>query len=101
MGILPFYHAFAVIVIMNLALRVGVSVVSMPRFDLVKFLELASKFKATFVLIFFFSFKSFHENFIHLFSFFFFFFKDICILCHQSSWRLQNILLWKNMISQQ
>ena len=34
MGVLPFFHAFAIIVVMNLAIYTGAKVISMARFDL-------------------------------------------------------------------
>ena len=39
-GILPFYHIYGMVVIMSGALRVGATIVTMPRFDLEQFLEL-------------------------------------------------------------
>lgn len=40
MGCLPFFHIYGMQVIMNTALAAGGTVVTMPRFDLVQFLEL-------------------------------------------------------------
>ena len=39
-GVLPFFHIYGMTVIMNLGLRHGTTVVTMPRFDLAQFLEL-------------------------------------------------------------
>jgi acyl-CoA synthetase (AMP-forming)/AMP-acid ligase II len=39
-GVLPFFHIYGMQVIMNLALRKGATVVTMPRFDLAQFLAL-------------------------------------------------------------
>jgi acyl-CoA synthetase (AMP-forming)/AMP-acid ligase II len=39
-GVLPFFHIYGMTVIMNLALRHGATVVTMPRFDLEQFLRL-------------------------------------------------------------
>ncbi|KPL86356.1 hypothetical protein SE16_13620 [Ardenticatena maritima] len=46
-GILPFFHIYGMIVILNSALNNGATVVSMPRFDLVQFLELMQKHRVT------------------------------------------------------
>ncbi len=42
-GILPFYHIYGMVAIMCSALRVGATVVTMPRFDLDQFLGLISR----------------------------------------------------------
>jgi acyl-CoA synthetase (AMP-forming)/AMP-acid ligase II len=47
MGILPFFHIYGMIVIMNFSLTCGATIVTMPRFDLVQFLELVQKHKVT------------------------------------------------------
>jgi acyl-CoA synthetase (AMP-forming)/AMP-acid ligase II len=39
-GVLPFFHIYGMTVIMNLALREGATVITMPRFDLEQFLRL-------------------------------------------------------------
>ena len=39
-GALPFFHIYGMTVIMNLGLRAGVTIVTMPRFDLEQFLDL-------------------------------------------------------------
>ncbi|MCP4418810.1 MAG: 4-coumarate--CoA ligase family protein [Chloroflexi bacterium] len=47
MGILPFFHIYGMVVIMNISLARGATVVTMPRFDMVQFLELIQKHKIT------------------------------------------------------
>ncbi|MBK8899661.1 MAG: 4-coumarate--CoA ligase family protein [Anaerolineaceae bacterium] len=47
MGILPFYHIYGMVVIMNMSLSRGATIVTMPRFDMVQFLELVQKHKVT------------------------------------------------------
>lgn len=49
MGILPFYHIYGMIVIMNYALHVGGTVVTMPRFDMEQFLSLIQQYKITYM----------------------------------------------------
>ena len=46
-GILPFYHIYGMVVIMSGALRVGATIVTMPRFDLDQFLGLLQKHGVT------------------------------------------------------
>jgi acyl-CoA synthetase (AMP-forming)/AMP-acid ligase II len=46
-GILPFFHIYAMLVILNMALRQGATIVTMPRFDLEQFLELVVKHRIT------------------------------------------------------
>jgi len=46
-GILPFFHIYGMVVIMNLALHRGCTVVTMPKFDLEEFLGLMQKHKIT------------------------------------------------------
>ena len=46
-GVLPFFHIYGQTVIMNLGLRNGVTIVTMPRFDLDGFLGLIEDRKAT------------------------------------------------------
>ncbi|HSF15751.1 MAG TPA: 4-coumarate--CoA ligase family protein [Vicinamibacteria bacterium] len=46
-GILPFFHIYGMLVIMNLALWKGASIVTMPRFDLQGFLELMQRYRIT------------------------------------------------------
>lgn len=47
MGILPFFHIYGMVVIMNISLATGATIVTMPRFELVQFLELIQKHKVT------------------------------------------------------
>ena len=47
MGILPFYHIYGMIVVMNLAFYMGATVVTMPRFDLEQFLQIIQQYEVT------------------------------------------------------
>lgn len=47
MGILPFYHIYGMVVILNMSLAVGATVVTMPRFDLEQFLTLVQEHQVT------------------------------------------------------
>ena len=46
-GVLPFFHIYGMVVIMNMSLVKGATIVTMPRFDMVQFLELIQKHKIT------------------------------------------------------
>jgi acyl-CoA synthetase (AMP-forming)/AMP-acid ligase II len=46
-GVLPFFHIYGMTVIMNIALRRGATVVTMPRFDLGEFLKILQDYKVT------------------------------------------------------
>jgi acyl-CoA synthetase (AMP-forming)/AMP-acid ligase II len=46
-GCLPFFHIYGMTVIMNLGLRSGATIVTMPRFDLGQFLDIIEEHKAT------------------------------------------------------
>jgi acyl-CoA synthetase (AMP-forming)/AMP-acid ligase II len=46
-GVLPFFHIYGMTVIMNLSLRAGATVVTMPRFDLKDFLETVQRHQVT------------------------------------------------------
>ena len=46
-GALPFFHIYGMTVIMNLGLRVGTTIVTMPRFDLEQFLDLVESHRVT------------------------------------------------------
>lgn len=46
-GILPFFHIYAMMVILNYILRNGASIVILPRFDLEQFLTVLSKHRVT------------------------------------------------------
>jgi acyl-CoA synthetase (AMP-forming)/AMP-acid ligase II len=47
MGVLPFFHIYGMVVIMNMSLAQGATVVTMPRFDMEQFLELIQKHRVT------------------------------------------------------
>ncbi|MGV9825860.1 MULTISPECIES: AMP-binding protein [unclassified Gordonia (in: high G+C Gram-positive bacteria)] len=51
MAVLPFFHIYGMTVLLNAALRVRASLVVMPRFDLVEFLESIQKYKVTYAFI--------------------------------------------------
>ncbi|MEA2453232.1 MAG: hypothetical protein QOG04_1942 [Actinomycetota bacterium] len=46
-GVLPFFHIYGLTVIMNIAISLGATVVTMPRFDLEEFLTLLQDHKVT------------------------------------------------------
>jgi acyl-CoA synthetase (AMP-forming)/AMP-acid ligase II len=46
-GILPFFHIYGQTVVMNVSLRQGATVVTMPRFDLEQYLSLSQEYGAT------------------------------------------------------
>ena len=46
-GVLPFFHIYGMTLILNMALACGATVVSVPRFDMVQFLELVQKHRIT------------------------------------------------------
>jgi acyl-CoA synthetase (AMP-forming)/AMP-acid ligase II len=46
-GVLPFFHIYGLAVIMNVLLRRGATIVTMPRFELEPFLELLSRYRIT------------------------------------------------------
>jgi acyl-CoA synthetase (AMP-forming)/AMP-acid ligase II len=48
LGVLPFFHIYGMVVIMNLALHAGATVVTMPRFDLEQCLGILQKYRVTF-----------------------------------------------------
>ena len=50
-AVLPFFHIYGQTVIMNLALRSGARIVTMPRFDLDQFLNLIAEHRATKVYV--------------------------------------------------
>jgi acyl-CoA synthetase (AMP-forming)/AMP-acid ligase II len=50
-GSLPFFHIFGMTVVMNMGLRNGATIVTMPRFDLERFLELIEAHRATHLFI--------------------------------------------------
>jgi acyl-CoA synthetase (AMP-forming)/AMP-acid ligase II len=50
-GVLPFFHIYGMTAIMNLGLRAGATIVTMPRFDLEQFLDLIETHRATHIFI--------------------------------------------------
>ncbi|MEA2461292.1 MAG: hypothetical protein QOH90_1469, partial [Actinomycetota bacterium] len=46
-GVLPFFHIYGMTVIMNIAIHLGATIVTMPRFDLEEFLTLLQDHKVT------------------------------------------------------
>ncbi|CUU37952.1 MAG: 4-coumarate--CoA ligase family protein [Armatimonadetes bacterium] len=46
-GVLPFYHIYGMLVILNLCLYKGITIVTMPRFDLEQFLKLMQDYRIT------------------------------------------------------
>ncbi len=48
LGVLPFYHIYGMVVIMNYALAEKSTIVTMPRFDLEEFLQLIEKHKISY-----------------------------------------------------
>jgi acyl-CoA synthetase (AMP-forming)/AMP-acid ligase II len=51
LGMLPFFHIYGMVVIMNLALHAGATVVTMMRFEIEPFLEILQKYRVTFAPI--------------------------------------------------
>ncbi len=47
-GVLPFYHIYGMVVILNAAVQAGATIVSMPRFDLDTFLELIQRHRISY-----------------------------------------------------
>ena len=47
LGFLPFFHIYGIVAFMNLSLLQGVTVVTMPRFDLEQYLQLVQKYGVT------------------------------------------------------
>ena len=48
LGVLPFFHIYGMVVIMNLGLYRGATIVTMPRFDLAQCLQLMQQYGVTF-----------------------------------------------------
>ncbi len=48
MGILPFFHIYGMVVILQMALRFGATIVTMPRFDMEQFLQIIQNQKITY-----------------------------------------------------
>src|SRR5690625_6822762 len=51
LAVLPFFHIYGMTVLLNLALRQRARLVTMPRFDLVDFLETIQRFECTYIFI--------------------------------------------------
>ncbi|MEE2032035.1 AMP-binding protein [Rhodococcus chondri] len=51
LAVLPFFHIYGMTVLLNAALYARASLVTMPKFDLVEFLENVAKYKCTYVYI--------------------------------------------------
>lgn len=51
LAVLPFFHIYGMTVLLNIALRQRARLVTMPRFDLVEFLEIIQRFGCTFIFI--------------------------------------------------
>ncbi|HET7746985.1 MAG TPA: AMP-binding protein [Vicinamibacteria bacterium] len=47
-GVLPFFHIYGLVVIMNAGLRVGATIVTLPRFEMEPFLETLQKYAVTY-----------------------------------------------------
>jgi len=50
-GVLPFFHIYGLVVILNMGLFVGATVVTMPRFELEAFLGALAKYRVTFAQV--------------------------------------------------
>jgi acyl-CoA synthetase (AMP-forming)/AMP-acid ligase II len=46
-GVLPFFHSYGLVVIMNAVLRLGARAITMPRFEMEAFLEMIQKHRVT------------------------------------------------------
>ncbi len=51
LAVLPFFHIYGMTVLLNLALKQRATLVTMPRFDLVQFLETIQTYKCTYLYI--------------------------------------------------
>lgn len=51
LAVLPFFHIYGMTVLLNLALRQRARLVTMPRFDLVEFLDTIEKYGCTYIFI--------------------------------------------------
>jgi len=51
LAVLPFFHIYGMVVIMNLGLREGATIVTMPRFDLKECLQTLEKYRITYAYI--------------------------------------------------
>jgi acyl-CoA synthetase (AMP-forming)/AMP-acid ligase II len=48
LGVLPFFHIYGMVVIMNLGLHMGATIVTMPRFDMEPCLQIMQQYRVTF-----------------------------------------------------
>ncbi len=48
LGVLPFFHIYGMVVIMNLGLHMGATIVTMPRFDMEQCLQIMQQYRVTF-----------------------------------------------------
>lgn len=51
LAVLPFFHIYGIVAFLSYALRQGVTVVTMPRFDLEQYLQTVERYKVTFLHI--------------------------------------------------
>jgi acyl-CoA synthetase (AMP-forming)/AMP-acid ligase II len=51
LGLLPFFHIYGMVVIMNLALHTGATVVTLPQFEIEEFLQVLERYRVTFAPI--------------------------------------------------
>jgi acyl-CoA synthetase (AMP-forming)/AMP-acid ligase II len=51
LGVLPFFHIYGMVVVMNLSLHLGATVVTMPRFDLEECLRTLEKYRVSYAYI--------------------------------------------------
>ena len=51
LGVLPFFHIYGMVVVMNLSLHAGATIVTMPRFDLALCLQAIQKYRITFAYV--------------------------------------------------
>ena len=47
LGVLPLFHIYGLVVVLNMGLHLGATIVTMPRFDLEQFLGLIQKYRVT------------------------------------------------------
>ena len=47
LGVLPLFHIYGLVVVLNMGLHLGATIVTMPRFDLEQFLTLIQKYRVT------------------------------------------------------
>lgn len=46
-AVLPLFHIYGLVVILNMGMRIGATIVTMPRFDLEQFLQMVEKYSVT------------------------------------------------------